>query len=190
MPYMLFLSILPPPLGSWFASTFQGATLFQGTCWLFPPLCPSKFDCLYPFPNNTAPGNTIRTWMTMMSSVTLYPLKLGIQSFLNFCPMINYFPGWLTVGTFISFRKTLLPPTGCHLVQVNTTPNCFSHLLFRTLLVREGFLPWSCEDGPKGPMILMILTAQERRTPYARPGYMGLCLGAEWTTKGQWEAVL
>lgn len=56
-----FLVYLASPIGVIICLNFSECHTLPGTCWLFPPLCPSKFDCLYPFPNKTATGNTIST---------------------------------------------------------------------------------------------------------------------------------
>lgn len=52
------------------------------------------------------PGNTVTTVIPLMSTVTLQPSLLPWHTKLShFLPEINHFPGWLTVGTFISFRE-------------------------------------------------------------------------------------
>lgn len=104
-PRLSFLSWIPPE-GSWFISTSQGSTLSQCTSRLFPSLSLSKFDHLDPFPGGPAPGNTIRTLMPMRSTVTLQPsLPPWHTKLSHFLPEIRHFPGWLAVGTFISFRE-------------------------------------------------------------------------------------
>ena len=55
-----------PPQGHDSPQSSRGSTFSRCTCWLFPPLRPSTFDSLDPFP-------FVRTWMPMKSSVTLCP---------------------------------------------------------------------------------------------------------------------
>lgn len=106
-------------------SKTEGTVLFASQVFLFylrfalrahdspPPLrappshnTAAKFDRLDPFPVGSAPGNTVGTLMSLMSTVTLQPSLLPWHTKLShFLPEINHFPGWLTVGTFISFRE-------------------------------------------------------------------------------------
>lgn len=104
LAFLVHLAFHPSESG--FASASLGSTLSQRTGWLCPPLSPSTFHCLGPFPIGPAPGNTTRTQCLCRAlSLCRESYQRGTQGCLTLCVMTHHFPPWLTVEAFISFRE-------------------------------------------------------------------------------------
>lgn len=105
LAFLVHLAFHPSESG--FASASQGSMLPQCTVWLCPPLSPSTFHCLGPFPVGPAPGDTTRTQCLCRAlSLCRESYQRGTQGCLTLCATTtHHFPPWLTVGAFISFRE-------------------------------------------------------------------------------------